>query len=173
MDLSSPRRIPILVLLELPSISCCCVGRENSICNPGFGYCTAGVNLPFFIMLVCCPFHFCSQFISGHIPVGEKYKGGAKFPSLCLILTLWHFLKHLRSWKKKKHICLKPLHMTELANPRPATWLTNLSHFQRAIESMFSGFLHAANSPALNLFQLPSMTKSLIYQKAEKLFSKP
>lgn len=75
--------------------------------------------------------------------------------------------------KKKKHICLKPLHMAELANPRPATWLTNLSHFQRAIESMFSGFLHAANSPALNLFQLPSMTKSLIYQKAEKLFSKP
>lgn len=51
-------RIPIVLLLKLPSISCCCVGRESSICNPGFGYCTAGVNLPFFHHACMLPFPF-------------------------------------------------------------------------------------------------------------------
>lgn len=134
---------------------------------------TAGVSLPFFIMLVCCPFHFCSQFISEHIPVGEKKRWG-QVPFLMLTTYIVAFSEASEIFKKKKRkICLKPLCIAELAYPRSATWFTNFSHFQGAMESMFSGLPYAASSPALNLLQLPSMTKSFIYQKAEKLFSKP
>lgn len=162
-----------MLLLELPSISCCCVGRESSICNPGFGYCRC--KLAFFHHACLLPFPFLFSIHFRTYSSGGKKKGRAKFPSLCSLLTLWHFQKHLKSLKKKKKrkICLKPLCIAELAYPRSATWFTNFSHFQGAMESMFSGLPYAASSPALNLLQLPSMTKSFIYQKAEKLFSKP
>lgn len=159
-----------MLLLELPSISCHCVGRESSICNPGFGYCRCKLAFFHHACLLPFPFLFSIHFRT-YSSRGKKKRCG-QVPFLMLTTYIVAFSEASEIFKKRK-ICLKPLCIAELAYPRSATWFTNFSHFQGAMESMFSGLPYAASSPALNLLQLPSMTKSFIYQKAEKLFSKP
>lgn len=143
MDLSYPRRIPIVLLLELPSISCCCVGRESSICNPGFGYCRC--KLAFFHHACLLPFpflfsiHFRTYSSGGKKKVGPSSLPYAHYLHCGIFRSIWN----LKKKKKKRKICLKPLCIAELAYPRSATWFTNFSHFQGAMESMFSGLPYA------------------------------